>query len=118
MPKRKSVSAAASRRRRFVDPDDAPEITEAMLDRAEIKVGGKVVQRGRPPFGSAPKVSVTLRLDPDIIETYRATGPGWQRRINDSLRRGLPKMVSRPSTLITPPVRAASRDRAPRGRRN
>jgi uncharacterized protein (DUF4415 family) len=42
--------------------------------------------RGRPR-SSAAKVSVTLRLDPDILASFRATGPGWQSRMNDVLRR-------------------------------
>ena len=34
----------------------------------------------------APKKQVTLRLDADIVEFFRRAGPGWQSRINDSLR--------------------------------
>jgi uncharacterized protein (DUF4415 family) len=33
------------------------------------------------------KRQVTLRLDPDVIEKFRATGAGWQSRINDALRK-------------------------------
>jgi uncharacterized protein (DUF4415 family) len=86
MPRKKSAFAAASPKRRFVDPDDAPEITEAMLDRAEIRVGGKIVQRGRPPM-AAPKRPVSLRLDPDVIAHFRRSGRGWQSRINAALRK-------------------------------
>jgi uncharacterized protein (DUF4415 family) len=67
--------------------DDLPEITDDMLDRAEVRVGGKVVRRGRPPLGEARKASVTLRLDADILKAYRAEGEGWQSRINADLRR-------------------------------
>lgn len=41
--------------------------------------------RGRPQ-GSGKKEQVTLRLDTDILEQFRATGNGWQTRINDALR--------------------------------
>jgi uncharacterized protein (DUF4415 family) len=34
----------------------------------------------------SPKKYVTLRLDSDVVEHYRASGPGWQTRINDDLR--------------------------------
>jgi uncharacterized protein (DUF4415 family) len=34
-----------------------------------------------------PKLAIKLRLDPDVIEYFRATGPGWQTRINETLRR-------------------------------
>jgi uncharacterized protein (DUF4415 family) len=41
---------------------------------------------GRPPSG---KKVVSIRLDPDVIEKFKATGPGWQARINDALRRAV-----------------------------
>lgn len=41
--------------------------------------------RGRPPL-AATKVQVTLRLDADVLERFRATGQGWQTRINDALK--------------------------------
>jgi hypothetical protein len=43
---------------------------------------------GRPPSPN-PKKQVTLRLDPDVIEKFRATGKGWQSRINAELRKAL-----------------------------
>jgi uncharacterized protein (DUF4415 family) len=30
---------------------------------------------------------VNLRLDPDVLAHFRATGPGWQSRINEALRK-------------------------------
>ncbi|MDG5496287.1 BrnA antitoxin family protein [Niveispirillum sp. BGYR6] len=35
----------------------------------------------------APKVALTLRLDPAVVDHFRATGPGWQSRINETLRK-------------------------------
>lgn len=43
---------------------------------------------GRPPLAN-PKQQVTLRLDPDVLEKFRATGRGWQSRINAELRKAL-----------------------------
>jgi uncharacterized protein (DUF4415 family) len=40
--------------------------------------------RGRP-WGSGSRVKVTLRLDEDMINRFRATGAGWQTRLNDLL---------------------------------
>lgn len=71
----------------FVNPDDAPEIDDDFLDRAQIKIDGKIVQRGRPPLGERAKRAITLRLDPDVIDTYRALGAGWRTQINDDLRK-------------------------------
>jgi uncharacterized protein (DUF4415 family) len=42
--------------------------------------------RGRPAMEKPRKV-VSLRLDQDVIEKYRATGKGWQARINADLRK-------------------------------
>lgn len=47
-----------------------------------------VPRRGRPP-AVAPKQAVSLRLDPDVLAEFRATGPGWQTRINHALREWL-----------------------------
>ncbi|MDI1239751.1 MAG: BrnA antitoxin family protein [Polaromonas sp.] len=43
------------------------------------------VRRGRP-LGSGSKTQVTLRLDVEVVEKFRATGDGWQTRINDALK--------------------------------
>lgn len=44
-------------------------------------------QRG--PQKTPTKVQLTLRVDRGVLEAYRATGPGWQRRMNDALRNGI-----------------------------
>lgn len=36
-----------------------------------------------------PKVSTTLRLSADVVEAFRATGDGWQTRIDAALREWL-----------------------------
>jgi len=41
---------------------------------------------GARPLGDAPKRQVTLRLDRDVLDRFRAGGPGWQSRINAVLR--------------------------------
>jgi uncharacterized protein (DUF4415 family) len=43
-------------------------------------------RRGRPKL-SAPKQQVTLRIDRDVLEKFRAQGDGWQSRINAVLRK-------------------------------
>lgn len=76
--------------------DEAPELTEAQL--GEMRPAREVlnprqfeavtsVRRGRPK-AQTPKVPVTIRLDPDVVETYKATGDGWQTRMNECLSRG------------------------------
>ena len=70
----------------WVDPDDAPEWTKEMFERADLYHGDRLVRRGRPPSDN-PKHALKLRIDADVVEHFRATGPGWQTRINDTLRR-------------------------------
>jgi uncharacterized protein (DUF4415 family) len=81
MPRKKSSGAS-----KWVDPDDAPELTREFFERGEIRHGDKVIRRGRPPLDN-PKQAVKLRLDADVLEAYRATGDGWQTRINADLRK-------------------------------
>ena len=80
----------------WTDPDEAPEWTEGVFDRAALYHGETLVQpaqstptrRGRPRLDN-PKRQVTLRLDGDVIDRFRQTGPGWQSRINDILRKAV-----------------------------
>jgi uncharacterized protein (DUF4415 family) len=69
------------------DPDDAPELLEEFFRTAELRDGGKLIRRGRPPVGVVPKKAITLRLDADVLDSYRALGDGWQSRINEDLRK-------------------------------
>jgi len=77
----------------WIDPDDAPELTPELAARAQISVGGKVVReatgtltkRGRPPIGSQPKEQVTLRLPVEVLDYFKADGPGWQTRVSEVL---------------------------------
>lgn len=69
----------------WVDPDDAPEWTAEMFERADVMLGDTVIRRGRPP--GSTKQQVSLRLDTAILDAFRAGGPGWQTRINDALRK-------------------------------
>jgi len=66
------ITAAA-----LTDPDNLP------LTNEELQQFRKA--RGRRQ-GSGKKEQVTLRLDTDILEQFKATGNGWQTRINDALR--------------------------------
>jgi len=45
----------------------------------------KQLRRGRP-LGSGSKVQVTLRIDVDVVEKFKASGAGWQTRMNDALK--------------------------------
>ena len=49
---------------------------------------GTITKRGRPKLAN-PKRQVTLRLDSDVLESLRNSGPGWQSRVNDILRKAV-----------------------------
>lgn len=60
----------------LADPDNPP------LDDAFF------ARKGRPPLDN-PKERVTIRLDGDVVDRLRASGPGWQTRANAMLRKAV-----------------------------
>ena len=58
-----------------------PELTEDMLARATLRKGGR-------PKSANPRQMISLRLPPDVIERWKATGPGWQTRMAEKLAKG------------------------------
>ena len=82
----------------WTDPDDAPELSDEVFDKGVWKIGEHEVSReegeaamraavrlGRPKSES-PKLALTVRYDADIVEAFKATGKGWQTRMNAALR--------------------------------
>lgn len=82
----------------WVDPDDAPELTDEFFEKATPMIGGQVVpfevfagaaeealRRGRPKAAS-PKQALTVRYDAEVVEAFKATGKGWQTRMNAALK--------------------------------
>ncbi|NGZ26902.1 MAG: BrnA antitoxin family protein [Magnetococcales bacterium] len=65
--------------------DELPEWTEEMFAAAQEKVGGQSVPPGQPAV-DGNKISTTIRLDADVITAFRASGKGWQTRMNNALR--------------------------------
>lgn len=55
------------------------------------QIAGMRPLRGRPPL-ARPKAALTMRVDADVLDAFKASGPGWQTRINallrDAVRRG------------------------------
>lgn len=70
------------------DPDDAPELTAAFFKSADLYEGTRIKARGRPKAVTT-KEPVKLRLDADVLAALRASGEGWQTRINETLRASL-----------------------------
>nr|WP_295469010.1 BrnA antitoxin family protein [Mesorhizobium sp.] len=72
----------------WIDPDDAPELTDAWFQSADQHANGALVRKGRPPAAN-PKKAISLRVDADVIDAFKAGGAGWQRRMNQALRRAV-----------------------------
>ncbi len=47
----------------------------------------KAFPRTRGPQKAPKKIPVSLRLSPDVVERFKADGPGWQSRMDDALRK-------------------------------
>lgn len=72
--------------------DELPELTDDVFEKGVMSKGLTVLPtprpRGRPKKDDA-KVHQGLRLSRDVLEAFRATGPGWQTRIDEALREWL-----------------------------
>jgi uncharacterized protein (DUF4415 family) len=65
---------------------DFPEIPAALLARM------KPSRRGRPPVGAEAKQAIALRVDKQVLAAYKAQGPGWQSRMQATLKRAADRM--------------------------
>ncbi|WP_157264787.1 BrnA antitoxin family protein [Azohydromonas aeria] len=72
--------------------DDNPEWTADEVSRAQRFVAlpqslqDKLGRRVRGPQKAPLKEPTTIRFDSDVLEAFKATGRGWQTRMNDALR--------------------------------
>lgn len=82
----------------WVDPDDAPELTDELFDKGVWRIGarevspkegkaalGVALRPGRPK-STSPKQALTVRYDAEVVQAFKATGRGWQTRMNDALK--------------------------------
>lgn len=76
------------------DPDIERPLTDADIARATLApaalpdvIAG--IRRSRGPVRT--KTAISIRLDDDLVERLRASGPGWQSRVNDALREWIEK---------------------------
>jgi len=69
---------------------DGQDEDERPLTRDEMLAGVEAYRkkRGRPS-GQANKISTTVRFDREVLDAFRATGPGWQSRMNQALKEWL-----------------------------
>jgi uncharacterized protein (DUF4415 family) len=95
---------------------NAPESTDAELARAKPfaevfpDLAKSIARRG--PQKAPTKVPVSIRLAPDVLAALKATGPGWQSRVSELLRKALrapraKRTTRRKNHQITAPARRA-----------
>ncbi|TPP12045.1 BrnA antitoxin family protein [Rhizobium glycinendophyticum] len=74
---------------------DNPEMTEAEL--RELRpfrevfpdLAASIDRKLGRPRADNPKKAISLRLDAEVIERFKATGDGWQSRMNEALRKAV-----------------------------
>lgn len=65
-----------------IDEDDRPATEE------ELRAGIELAKsRGRPT--GSDKTLISLRVDNSVLDAFRATGKGWQTRMNEALKEWL-----------------------------
>lgn len=82
----------------WVDPDGAPELTAGWFEKAPQMIGAREVTleefraaadqafpAGARPT-AIPQPPISINLDADILEAFKATGGGWEARTNSALR--------------------------------
>jgi uncharacterized protein (DUF4415 family) len=68
--------------------EELPEMTDEMFSRTVFKKAGR-------PRSPNPKQMISLRLPPEVIARWKATGPGWQTRMAKRLEKTpLPRAAS------------------------
>ena len=83
------------------DPDDPRAVAEYFKDAVVTHGGGYQVVRAalaakrlpgqRGPGKRPPKEVINIRLSPEVLSAFRATGTGWQTRVDGALRDWLTK---------------------------
>jgi uncharacterized protein (DUF4415 family) len=78
--------------------EEIPELTDEWFEKATPMIGGepvsseewksaarKEMRRGRPKARTR-KVLLSVRYSPEVVEYFRATGEGWQARMDEALK--------------------------------
>jgi uncharacterized protein (DUF4415 family) len=61
--------------------EELPELTDELLETAVIKKAGR-------PISENPRELISLRVPSEVLEKWRASGPGWQTRMVQRLSKG------------------------------
>jgi len=64
--------------------EEIPELTDEMIAKGTVNRGGR-------PRSENPRKLISIRLPEDVIERWRATGPGWQTRMAERIAKVTPR---------------------------
>lgn len=87
----------STRKKPLIGPDDeVRELTRKDLESFKpafevlpASLQHKLGIHPRGPQKAPTKERITIRLSPEVVNTFRASGPGWQGRIDDALKNWL-----------------------------
>jgi uncharacterized protein (DUF4415 family) len=75
------------------DPNDAAAVEafwkDGIVSHSYAELKAQLAVRRRGPGKAPRKTPTTIRFDPDVLAALRATGKGWQTRVNDAMREWL-----------------------------
>ncbi len=84
--------------KKAVDPELAEfeaalmrSVDQALAGQGRVTTPEQIAKRtGGRPRQAVHKEPVTLRLEPDVLARWRASGKGWQTRMAEALDKALP----------------------------
>jgi uncharacterized protein (DUF4415 family) len=89
-----AAAIAAAPKSPVDDPENPPtspnDWDRAIISHSYAELKARLAERRRRGPGKAPKKeSTTIRFSPDVLAAFRATGKGWQTRMDEALREWL-----------------------------
>lgn len=66
------------------DYAEIPELPDDFFEQGEVFRNGR---RVRGPQKTPKKIHLNLRLSSEVVAHYKATGKGWQTRIDEALKK-------------------------------
>ena len=86
----RAAALAAAPDSPVVDAENPPtqptDWAGAVLSRSLPELREKLAKRHRGPSRAPLKVPTTIRFDPEVLAALKASGKGWQTRVNEAMR--------------------------------
>ena len=91
-----SMRPGARRKGSAMNKGKMPKVSETQIERwrredeagmeftGEVMTFAEAMRRGRPKSAN-PKTKISLYVDSNALEAFKATGPGWQTRMSEAI---------------------------------